>query len=415
MSALSTKNRFASLIGNLLEHYDTALFAFLAPFIAPLFFPEKDPVTALILTYAMIPLGLLTKPLGSLFFGRLGDAKGRKKALFYSLLGTAIVSISMGLLPTYSSIGKLAPAFLALGKMLQSFFAAGESVGGALVLLEGTHKEKRSLFSSFYDISTIGGILIASFAVSFISHQSETSLGWRALFFSGGLTAILGVFLRRDGKEDVNNIQEKPRSSLLTILLSNKRAFISIILASGFTHVTYCLAFPFMNGFIPLITSLPKTAMVALNTKLLIADMLLLPFFGYIAYKWGKEKIMLAASLSATALALPLFSLLPEASLQTVIFIRICIIIMGVAFGAPYYAWAIDQVPTKHRYLILAFGSALGSQLIGAPTSAACLWLYKATSSPLMPSLYLMTSGACASLAVYYLKLKKYKSLSILP
>ena len=31
-------------------------------FISPLFFEDKDPVTALILTYFMIPIGLITQP-----------------------------------------------------------------------------------------------------------------------------------------------------------------------------------------------------------------------------------------------------------------------------------------------------------------------------------------------------------------
>jgi hypothetical protein len=45
------RHRLAGMLGNLLEHYDTALFGLLVPFIAPLFFAEKDPITALILTY----------------------------------------------------------------------------------------------------------------------------------------------------------------------------------------------------------------------------------------------------------------------------------------------------------------------------------------------------------------------------
>lgn len=54
-------------LGNLFEHYDTALFGFLSPFLAPLFFPKHDPLTALILTYAIIPLGMVMRPLGALF------------------------------------------------------------------------------------------------------------------------------------------------------------------------------------------------------------------------------------------------------------------------------------------------------------------------------------------------------------
>ncbi|MBS0627296.1 MAG: MFS transporter, partial [Verrucomicrobia bacterium] len=192
MILTATYNRIASLIGHLLENYDRALFGLLAPFIAPIFFPEKDPFTALILTYAILPLSLLSKPLGSVFFGWIGDRIGRKKALFYSLIGMAFVTISIGLLPGYSKIGALAPISLALARMLQSFFAAGESTGGALFLLEHTQKTQRSLFSSLYDIFGVGGVIIASAAITLMSARNSIEESWRFLFLAGGLTALLG-------------------------------------------------------------------------------------------------------------------------------------------------------------------------------------------------------------------------------
>ena len=132
------RDRLIAMVGNILEHYDHALFGLLAPFLAPLFFEEKDPLTALILTYGMLPFGILMRPLGSLFFGWIGDLFGRTRALFFSLLGMAAVTFAMGCLPTHVEVGYLAPLLLALGRILQNFFAAGESVGGAIYVLERT-------------------------------------------------------------------------------------------------------------------------------------------------------------------------------------------------------------------------------------------------------------------------------------
>jgi len=47
---ISFKAKCAGMIGNILEHYDNALFGLLAPFIAPLFFSEKDPITEVLET-----------------------------------------------------------------------------------------------------------------------------------------------------------------------------------------------------------------------------------------------------------------------------------------------------------------------------------------------------------------------------
>ncbi len=61
------------VIGNILYHFDRALFGLLTPFLAPLFFPQIDPIYALICMYAIAPLGVLVKPLGALIFGYWGD------------------------------------------------------------------------------------------------------------------------------------------------------------------------------------------------------------------------------------------------------------------------------------------------------------------------------------------------------
>ena len=73
---------WSAWLGNLFEHYDSALFGFLSPFLAPLFFPKQEPLTALILTYAMIPLGMLARPIGSLYSAESAIAMDAKMRLF---------------------------------------------------------------------------------------------------------------------------------------------------------------------------------------------------------------------------------------------------------------------------------------------------------------------------------------------
>lgn len=397
------RNPIAGIIGNLLEHYDSALFGLLTPFIAPFFFVKQDPLTALILTYGMLPLGFVTRPLGSLFFGWIGDSWGRRQALFLSLIGMAVVTMGIGCLPVYRDIGVWAPLFLAVGRMLQSFFAAGESTGGAIFVLEHTSVPKRGFISSCYDASSIGGILLASALVTFVSARGYIEEEWRILFWAGGITALFGVFFRwktTDGTEFIESPKIKNGSGLQG-LKEYKLILFCLILASGFSYTTYSLAFTLMNGYIPLITSLSKTQVMQVNTVLLGVDLLLLPCFGYLATQFGKERVMLAGAAGSVFSAIPLFSLLDHASLGVVIAVRLTIIVCGIAFAAPYYAWAMERVPPRHRYLILSLGGALGSQLIGAPASAICLWLYKVLGWAGAPALYLVVTGSGAGIVVY--------------
>ncbi len=395
-----SKNRlFAAFIGNIFDHYDNALFGLLAPFISNLFFEKSDPLTALILTYGMIPLGFIARPLGSIFFGWIGDRYGRKEALFFSLLGMAIVTTTIGFLPTYKEIGLLAPLALALGKMLQNFCAAGESTGGAIFILENTSEPKHNLMSSWYDSSSILGILIASSLVTFLSAHNYIEQYWRILFWIGALTAIFGILVRWNSlnhSELVAPSKIKKSQSLnwINIIIQNKSSLISIIVVSGFSYAIYSFAFTFMNGFIPIITHLSKFTLMKTNTFLLIIDLFLLPFFGLIATKFGKERLMLAALLCSCISAIPLFAVLKEATIEIVTIVRLLIILFGVAFSASYYAWAIEQITSTHRYLILSLGSSIGSQLIGGPCCSICLWLFKITGFYWVPGLYLTILSA---------------------
>lgn len=398
------RDRIAAIVGNFLEHYDNALFGLISPFIAPLFFEGKDPVTALILTYSMLPLGLISRPLGSLFFGWIGDSFGRKQALFLSLTGMGVVTISMGSIPLYKEIGPWAPFLLGLGRMFQGFFSAGEVSGGAIFLLEHTSHPKRSLVSSYYDAFSIGGALLASALVALISAQGWIEEGWRYLFWAGGITALCGIILRWKDPEVFECIETSKRLWVLKTYLS---PFFAILFASGFSYTTYSLAFTLMNGFVPLVTSLSKTEVMQINTMLLVYDMLLLPLMGYLASRFGKERVMITGALSLVLFAIPLFSLLDHASLGTCVGVRIAIISFGVAFSAPYYAWALERIPPRHRYLILSLAGAFGSQLIGMPTSAICLWLYKTLGWSWAPGLYLQATGALAGLSVLFFMRRK--------
>jgi MFS transporter, MHS family, proline/betaine transporter len=395
---------FAGMIGNVLEHYDNALFGFLAPFIAPLFFGNHDPIVALILTYGMLPLGLLTRPLGSLFFGWIGDRFSRRQALFYSLFGMAMITVGIGSLPIYRDIGSWAPISLAIGRMLQNFFASGETVGGAIFVLEHTDLVKRNLISSIYDALSIGGILIASGLVTLLSYWGCIETGWRVLFWIGGLTAILGIFLRLSTQESSEFANSKAigRPQLMQLLYTHKGILLRLVIVSGFSYITYSLSFTLMNGYVPLVTFLTKTDVMKVNTELLVMDMLLLPCFGYLANKFDKKKIMCSAALCSAVVAIPMFACLNQAGIGMVIVIRIVLVILGVSFAATYHAWAIEQVPPHTRYTVLSLGYAIGSQLIGAPTAAICLWLYQKMSWSAAPGIYIMVIAMTASYVIYH-------------
>lgn len=399
------KHRLAGLAGNFLEHYDQALFGFLAPILAPLFFPRSDPIEALIYTCALMPLGMLSRPLGALVFGRLGDRIGRRKALSLTLMGMAIVTGSMGFLPTYFEIGLAAPILWGVMRLLQNFFAAGEVTGGAIFLLEGAATEKRPLWSSLFDAVGILGILFASGAAALVS---GSHFSWRWLFWVGAAAGAAGLAIRFFGRETAPSQKSEP---LLPLLWRCRKEIGRIALVAGFSYANYYLLTTFMNGFLPLVSSISRQEALEMNTLLLAFDFLLLPLFGWISAKAGKEKTMIAAVLLAIPAVPLLMGLTEGASLFTAASIRMSLTCIGVALAAPYHAWALETAPVQHRYLISAVGAAIGSQAIGAPVPAMALWLYQKTGLAEAAALPVIAAafGAAFSLAAPLLFKKRLR------
>ena len=391
---------FAASIGNLFEHYDKHLFAFLAPFLAPLFFQTKSPLLSLILTFGIMPLSLLSRPLGALIFGKIGDRQGRKKALTITLMGMAFVTLLMGILPTYQQAGWIAPLLLILTRLLQSFFASGEITGGALLILEHCDPKKRSFLSSIYDCSSILGILIASFAVTLLAHFNCIASTWRLLYLGGAVTACIGMGLRLFTREDELPLKREDPLSTAQLIWKERRIFLALCFGIGFSYAIYENATTLMHSYLPFISRLSQVDSAWMSTWILILDLCLLPIFGYLAMRLSYQKTMLFFLFLTITLAFPLFNSLKEAAVFSVLAVRILFVILGVGFSAPLYAWAIETTPSPHRYTLISLSTAIGSQLIGGGSCVISLWLFEQTGWAGSPGLYLSLIGAITFFAM---------------
>src|ERR1043166_503721 len=152
----------AAVIGNVLEWYDFAVYAYVAVYIAKNFFPQGDPVTSLLATFLTYGLGFLARPLGGIILGRVGDTHGRKTALLITIALMAIGTVLVGILPTYAAIGVAAPLLLVVARLMQGFSAGGEWGSSTAYIVEWAPAEKRGLYGSFQQMSVVTGLLLGS-------------------------------------------------------------------------------------------------------------------------------------------------------------------------------------------------------------------------------------------------------------
>src|SRR5215218_7953514 len=98
--------RHASSVGTIIEWYDFFVFASAAALVFDrAFFPGVDPLSGVLLALMTYAVGFVTRPLGGVLFGILGDRYGRKRALVWSLVLMGLATVAVGLVPDYATIG----------------------------------------------------------------------------------------------------------------------------------------------------------------------------------------------------------------------------------------------------------------------------------------------------------------------
>src|SRR6476660_5361226 len=117
----------ASSVGTTLEWYDFTVYNTLAALIFNrLFFPSFDPVTGTILAFSTYAVGYISRPIGGVVFGHLGDKLGRRFVLFVTVTIMGVPTGLMGLLPTYESIAIMSPILLVTLRFIQGVALGGE-------------------------------------------------------------------------------------------------------------------------------------------------------------------------------------------------------------------------------------------------------------------------------------------------
>src|ERR1700682_6854006 len=135
----------AASVGNVIEWYDFYIFGSLATILSVKCCEKSTPVAALLSTIALFTAGFLVRPLGAFVFGWLGDVVGRKYTFILTLVGMALGTGAIGLIPTIDQIG-LSAAFILFGLRMIQGLCLGGSYGGAITYVGAHVAENRRGF-----------------------------------------------------------------------------------------------------------------------------------------------------------------------------------------------------------------------------------------------------------------------------
>ncbi|CAM79224.1 proline/betaine transporter [Orientia tsutsugamushi str. Boryong] len=400
----SNKTFLLVLLGNALDHYNTALYIFLAPYLASNFLDFESEVISLIVVHSLFSsCTIIAKPVGAWFFGWLVNIIDPRKVLLITLSGVAFSTFSVSIIPSYESIGIAATILLILAKVTQGFFAAGE-VGISSILIFNTVKSKEFIkANSYYQCSTMIGIILASAIATIISSSTESFANWRYAFALGMLTGIIGLCLRLvifSNSNSVNytayhkNVMTHSSKSNQTIS-SKFFLLLKVSCLHGLSYITYAVPFVILDNIIPLISNISRTEILAYSNVLMYFDAAMIVAIGHIIRSNNYKIWMLLAVILFAVTIIPCFTYLPKLTLQVIILIKCWIIFCGVVFTSLLNVWLVQKVD-GNKYLFIGIGYVIGCEFWGRSSIAICLALWQYFNDLIAPAIYITAVCICA-------------------
>lgn len=348
----------ASIAGTALEYYDFAVYNLLAALVFNrLFFPTLDPLAGQILAFATYWVGYLSRPIGGLIFGHLGDRRGRRYVLVVTLALMGGCTTSIGLLPVYEKIGVLAPLLLVTLRFVQGVALGGEWAGAVLLTAEHGAGAQRGRNASFAQMGPSTGVLIATGTLALLTwwmpEQTLLSWGWRVPLLASVVLVAFGLWLRLGVSETPEFLalaSDRARAPLAEVFREHGRG---LLVAGGSRFgpdVLYSLVSAFCVSYVTGILGLSRTlatSALAIGAALNVALILVA---GALSDRYGRRVVY---GLGAAAAAIWLWQLFPMLDSKSAPLV-IAAFAGGMAVHAfmygPQAAFIAEQFPARVRF-----------------------------------------------------------------
>ncbi|WP_420176110.1 MFS transporter [Luteococcus sp. OSA5] len=397
MSAPDHKERnravFSSFLGSTVEYYDFLLYAAAAGLVFPkLFFGNLSPELGTTLSFVILLIGYIARPVGSMAFGHFGDKFGRKNVLIITLMTMGLVSVAIGLMPSANHIGVAAPILMVVLRTLQGLAVGGEWAGATLMAMEHSTEKNKGFGAS---LAVAGGptgavlstLVLAIFAgvagEQFANPEGRYFLddwGWRVPFlFSAGIV-ILGLFLRSRVTESPEFEEARKRGEVQTgvplvkMFRDAPKELVLGSLAGAAGLFLQGIGATFMVPYVVTTTAaagdpISRSEALMMNTTGSVIAVFMIPFIAWLSDRFGRRPTMMAGGVVSVIGMWLCFNLIQSAehAMVWVGFVALVGLVQPAQYG-PIGAFLSEKFDADHRYTGAGMTFQMAS-IIGAGTA----------------------------------------------
>ncbi len=399
----------ASFIGNFVEWFDYASYAYLATIIAHVFFPEASPTAGLMATFGVFALSFVIRPVGGVFWGHYGDRIGRKQALSLSIIIMSLATFAIALLPGFNQIGIWAPVLLLVLRLVQGFSASGEYAGASAFLVEYAPPRKRGLYASIVPASTASGLLLGSLMVAgmhvLLTPGQMQSWGWRLPFLLAAPLGYIGRYIRMSLEDspkfrELEESHQVPQAPIGLLLSRHRHALIIAIGVTMLNAVGFYIILSYMPTYMSVELGVSESESFLATTVALTAYIGLIFLMGVLSDLLGRKTMLILASLAFVWLTVPLFNGLASASFMDIVLIQIAFGAMLTMNDGTLPSFLSEIFPTRVRYSGFALSFNVANAIFGGTAPFVATWLIQLTDNKLAPAWYLVVAAGIALIAM---------------
>ena len=384
--------------GNVIEWYDFYIFGSLAAILSVKFFEKSHPVAALLSTIALFTAGFLVRPLGAFLFGWLGDVVGRKYTFIMTLVGMALGTGAIGLIPTFDQIG-LAAAFILFGlRMIQGLCLGGQYGGAITYVAEHVSDERRGYYTGWLQTSPTLGIVLSLLVIiaarTYFGTDAFNAWAWRIPFLFSFLLVFIAFYMRIQFQESPvyaeikakGETSKNPWREAFGNPANLKYVVIATIVVLGQGVVWYSGQF-WALYFLQQVSKVDALTTAYIVGAGLIIGTPTLILFGWLSDIIGRKPVILGGMFLAAVTYYPLYAWLGSVTQPghinmpiAILIIAILVAYVGMVYG-PIGAFLAEFFPSRIRYTSVSvpyhIGNGWGGGLVPFITTAA----YQATGS----------------------------------
>ena len=396
-------------LGGALEFYDFIVYGIFAQYIAAAFFPSADPLISLINAFAVFAVGYVSRPLGGLLLGHIGDRHGRRLSFLLSLFVMTLATLGMALMPSYATLGIAASvAFIAL-RFIQGACLGGELPNAITYVVEAAPR-RAGLAGGvvFFCVNT--GVFIAtgvsSVLHSYLGPAEMQAYGWRIAFGIGALLGFISYLLRTSLEESAAFKQMRKHVVKIPALDVLRRYPVPVLVGIGVTGVISVLNGIMFGAMAPYLTKVlnydPREAALVLNISIGLSSLGILAV-GYASDFIARRHLHRIGAVLIALFSYPAYQALANHAIN----LYLLFILIGLVAPFIYATYAVmltDLFPTDVRLSGVAIAYNVSAGVFSGFAPLVVGSLIAATHDPASPGYFLAASAAIAVVAGLFVK-----------